>query len=66
MPLVQEFLLKATAASLKDSVTAEIRCVGDRASRYFRAHLIFCLKKLLYLFLLVTDCCKNSVCTASK
>lgn len=58
MPLVQEFLLKTLAASLKDGITAEFRCVGDKASRYMRGHRMFCLKKLLYLFLLVRDCCK--------
>lgn len=53
MPLVQELLLKTTAASLKDGITAEIRCVGDKASRYMRAHVILCLKKLLYLFFII-------------
>lgn len=65
MLLVQEFLFHTTVASLKDHVTAEIRCVGDKAFGSLMAHLMLCLKKLLYLSYSL-DCCKNTVRTASK
>lgn len=66
MPLVQELLLKTTGASPKDfskilqrSSVLGVRCYEGTS------HVLSAAAPLCF-FLLITDCCKNSVCTASK